>query len=153
MLFPNSKIPEQLELGRTKLHYLLQFGLVPYYKEQVFSLLLPVTGFAPKFMSCFNSAFNQIWRWEQVDVHVFYFHEEKQQVVRSYIRSHFFGHANAEEPFQSIQAVYSKLDLTHSLVQVSMDGLNDLPNDVICDIAIYADDTTLYSKCDRTSDL
>ena len=27
--------------------------------------------------------------------------------------------------------------------------LNDLPVDVICDIAIYADDTTLYSKCDR----
>ena len=31
--------------------------------------------------------------------------------------------------------------------------INDLPDDVICDIAIYADDTTLYSKCDRESDL
>ena len=31
--------------------------------------------------------------------------------------------------------------------------INDLPYDVICDIAIYADDTTLYSKCDRASDL
>ena len=29
---------------------------------------------------------------------------------------------------------------------------NDLPA-VICDIAIYADDTILYSKCDQTSDL
>ena len=26
-------------------------------------------------------------------------------------------------------------------------------NDVICDIAIFADDTTLYSKCDQTSHL
>ena len=26
--------------------------------------------------------------------------------------------------------------------------INDLPGDVICDIAIYADDTTLYSKSD-----
>ena len=26
--------------------------------------------------------------------------------------------------------------------------LYDLPDDVICKIAIYADDTTLYSKCD-----
>ena len=25
---------------------------------------------------------------------------------------------------------------------------NDLPDDVICNIAIYTDDTTLYSKCD-----
>ena len=31
--------------------------------------------------------------------------------------------------------------------------INDLPDDVICDIAIYADDTTLNSKCDQASDL
>ena len=31
--------------------------------------------------------------------------------------------------------------------------INDLPDDVICDIAIYADDTTLYSKCHQASDL
>ena len=31
--------------------------------------------------------------------------------------------------------------------------INNLPNDVICNIAIYADDTTLYSNYDQTSDL
>ena len=31
--------------------------------------------------------------------------------------------------------------------------INDLSDDVICDFAIYADDTTLYSKCDQASDL
>ena len=31
--------------------------------------------------------------------------------------------------------------------------INDLPYDVISNIAIYADDTTLYSKCDQASDL
>ena len=31
--------------------------------------------------------------------------------------------------------------------------INDLPDDVICDIAICADDTTLYSKCNWASDL
>ena len=31
--------------------------------------------------------------------------------------------------------------------------INDLPDDVIYDIAIYADDNTLYSRCDRASDL
>ena len=30
--------------------------------------------------------------------------------------------------------------------------INDLPGNVVCDIAIYAD-TTLYSKCDQASDL
>ena len=31
--------------------------------------------------------------------------------------------------------------------------INDLTDDVICDIATYADDTTLYSKCDQASHL
>ena len=30
--------------------------------------------------------------------------------------------------------------------------INDL-DDVICNIAIYADNTTLYSRCDQASDL
>ena len=31
--------------------------------------------------------------------------------------------------------------------------INDLLDDVICNITIYADDTTFYSKCDQMSDL
>ena len=31
--------------------------------------------------------------------------------------------------------------------------ISDLIDDVICSIASYADDTTLYSKCDKVSDL
>ena len=31
--------------------------------------------------------------------------------------------------------------------------INDLGDDIICNIAIYADNTTLYSRCDQTSDL
>ena len=31
--------------------------------------------------------------------------------------------------------------------------INDLPDDVICNITIYADNPVLYSKCDQASDL
>ena len=44
--------------------------------------------------------------------------------------------------------VFSILGPTLFLLYIS-----DLPDDVICDIAIYTDDTTLYSKCDQASDL
>ena len=31
--------------------------------------------------------------------------------------------------------------------------INDLPDDIICNIAIYTEDTTLYSKCNQVSHL
>ena len=31
--------------------------------------------------------------------------------------------------------------------------INGISDEVICDITVYADDTTLYSKCDQASDL
>ena len=31
--------------------------------------------------------------------------------------------------------------------------INNLPDNVTCNIAIYANDTTLYSNCDQASDL
>ena len=31
--------------------------------------------------------------------------------------------------------------------------VNDLPDCIICNIAIYADDTTLFTKCNQASDL
>ena len=31
--------------------------------------------------------------------------------------------------------------------------INDLPDNVTCNIAIYADDTTFNSKCDQVSDM
>ena len=49
---------------------------------------------------------------------------------------------NAEAPQGSI------LGLTVFLLYI-----NEPPDDVICNIAIYADDTILYSKCDQGSDL
>ena len=42
----------------------------------------------------------------------------------------------------------SILGFMHFLVDI-----NDLPDYVFCNIAIYADDTTLYSNCDQAFDL
>ena len=54
-----------------------------------------------------------------------------------------------EYPFDAGDPVKgSILGPTHFLFYI-----NDLPGDAICNIAIYADDTTLYSKCNQASDL
>ena len=58
------------------------------------------------------------------------------------------GKSSQEYPVNAGVSQGSILDATIFLLYII-----DLPDDVICDIGIYADDTTLNSKCDRASDL
>ena len=58
------------------------------------------------------------------------------------------GKSSQEYPVNAGIAQGSILGPTFFLLYI-----NDLPDDVICNIAIYADDTTLYSKCGQASDL
>ena len=50
------------------------------------------------------------------------------------------------------------MERLHKNIQLMLELLellyiNDLPAEVICNIAIYADDITLYPECDQASDL
>ena len=61
---------------------------------------------------------------KQMDVNVIFFDSNKQEAVKSFIGSHFMGHASAEDTSASLKEVHKDLDLVHNLVQVSMDGPN-----------------------------
>ena len=58
------------------------------------------------------------------------------------------GKASQEYPVNARVPQGSILDPTLFLLYI-----NDLPDDVICNIAIYADDTSLNSKFDQAADL
>ena len=58
------------------------------------------------------------------------------------------GKSSQEYPVNAGVSQGSILDPTLFLLYI-----NDLADDISCDIAIYADDTTLYYKCDQASDM
>ena len=58
------------------------------------------------------------------------------------------GKSSQEYPVNAGVSQGSILDPTLFLLYI-----NDLADDISYDIAIYADDTTLYSKCDQASDM
>ena len=74
-------------------------------------------------------------------------------LISSFLSNRWFrvvldGKCSQEYPVNAGVAQGSILGRTLFLLYI-----NDLPVDVICNIAIYADDTTLYSKCKQVSDL
>ena len=58
------------------------------------------------------------------------------------------GKFSQEYPGNAVVPLGSIRDPTPFLLYI-----NDFLHNIICNIAIYADDTTLYSKCDQASDL
>ena len=58
------------------------------------------------------------------------------------------GKSSQEYPVNAGVPQASILDPTLFLLYI-----NGHPDDAVCDIAIYADDTTLYSKCVQASDI
>ena len=56
-------------------------------------------------------------------------------------------HKNIQLMLEFLKAPFLVLHFTYYTL------INDCPHDVICNIAIYADDTTVCSKCDQASDL
>ena len=58
------------------------------------------------------------------------------------------GKSSQEYPTNAVLRQGSILGLAPFLLYI-----NDLPDNVICDSAIYADDTTFYSKYDQASGL
>ena len=83
------------------------------------------------------------------------------KVFEKLINNRIVDHLEKSDLFSDFQYGFSSSRSTAGLLTVVPDRIaraffllyiNDFPDDVICNIAIFADDTTLYSLCDQTSD-
>ena len=114
-------------------------------------------------------AFNRSWANWAVALDIFkafdrVWHAGVQEKLKSYgISSHIFGLISSflSNSFcDSEWEVSQEYPVNTEVLQGSILGttlflfyVNDLPDCIICNIAIYADDTTLFTKCNQASDL
>ncbi|XP_041775449.1 uncharacterized protein LOC121595491 [Anopheles merus] len=120
-MFPDSQIAAKLEMGRTKLAYLITFGLAPYFTNEIFKQL----DVCSEIVIGFDETLNKVSQRQQMDVSVRFWNENKEQVECRYIGSAFLDSSRAVDLLNGLkQCTERKPALLNNVIQLSMDGPN-----------------------------
>ena len=124
-MFPDSAIAKEFGMSHTKLGYLINYGIAPYFHVKLMDELLPKgPRLQPRFSSCFDESLNKVCFSKQMDIHIIHFNEETKRVSCDYLGSQFMGHGTADDIMKDFQKAHKDLDIINNLVQLSMDGPN-----------------------------
>jgi hypothetical protein len=64
--FPDSEIASKIQLKRTKIGYMVVFGLAPFFEKQ----LIKTIDDCPQLVLCFDESLNKISQKQQMDLHL-----------------------------------------------------------------------------------
>ena len=74
-----------------------------------------------KYVISFDESLNRTQQWEQMDMIIHFWDDEKNKVCGRYFDSNFLGHTSAEDLLKSLQSLLTTLN-PMGLIQLSMDG-------------------------------
>ena len=112
-MFTDSTIASDLCLERTKIAYMVNFGLGPCYKDKVMKTLVPEKTICQKFVFCLDKSLSNVTTKEQLDMHIILFDENAKQINRKYIGSEFIGPKDEETDVKAFKSVHRKLDYVY----------------------------------------
>ena len=118
-MFSDSNVAKSFSLSITKCGYFINFGVVPYLKDQLLSIVDNSTFFVVSYVESMNRIFQE----EQMDIGLRYFNDNMGLVETKYFDSAFLKHPNSENLHEKLLQNLSDLKL-EKLLQISMDGPN-----------------------------
>ena len=144
-LFPDSKFAQDVALGRTKINYVINFGLAPYFK----SLLIEEVEKSPYYVVSFDESLNKVTQTCQMDLIVRFWNELSNEVEVRYLNSTFLGYSSASDILNHFNKETEILNLSRML-QISMDG-SSTNWKFFNELSIYRCDWKLNPLIDETS--
>ena len=101
MAFPDSDIANKFSFSPDKASYIVNFGLGPYYENQINNILLK-----SEFLSAqFDESLNKISQKGQMDLHVRYMDSDSIVQTR-YVTSAFLGKATAAHFLDALKSCF-----------------------------------------------
>jgi hypothetical protein len=118
-MFPDSEIAQNYKMGRTKLKYIIEFGMAPNIRKKISEELKGAV---------FSFSFDEtttVSKKKQLDGYVNYVTPDNKIVSGIYIGSRFLGHCDAADMLHHVCELFEdfKLDFKN-LLALGMDGPN-----------------------------
>ena len=104
-MFPDNKIAKSLELGATKLKYVINFGIAPYFRDILYNHLK-----SDCFVISFDESLNDYTQNCQMDILIRNFDHVEDSVKVRYVDSKIFGHATHQDLFIHFTQALFKVD-------------------------------------------
>lgn len=118
LMFPNDQAAQHFSLGKDKLSYMVDYGLAPYFRNE-----LSKTLGTSVFSVSFDESLNKITQSSQMDIHIRFWDEASDQVITRYWTSEFLLKAKAENLLKHFKEGTTGLNCTN-MIQVQTDGPN-----------------------------
>ena len=118
-MFPDSEIAKSFQLGPTKIKYLTNFGIAPYYK----SVLWERVKESPCFVISSDESLNPVTQTREMDQLARCFDETEERAKIRYLDSEFLGHGTSNDLKKNFNELLKVVD-ANKLIQVGMDGPN-----------------------------
>ena len=118
-MFPDSVIAKSFTCGERKCAYVVCYGLAPHFSQQ----LTDEIKMLDCFVVLFDESLNKYTQTKQMDIHVRFYDDAKNEVVTRYLTSAFLGHATAALMVDAFMDKCHKLNFA-KMIQLSMDGPN-----------------------------
>ena len=118
-MFNDSEVAKSFSLSKTKCMYYMNYGLGPYFKEE----LVKTVKASPYFSLSFDETLNGEIQEQQLGIpcHVTYWDDNRKEVCSRYFDIHFLRCLNAQNILNLLQHSLNEL-LPQCMIQVSIDG-------------------------------
>ena len=116
-MFPDSETAKSYEMGRTKLGYVVNFGLRPYLRR----LLTEDIKKSPYYSISFDESLNDLFQNCQMNLDIRFWNNNLNRVESRYFDSQFLGHPTAKHLLERMTTSLTTIN-SINLTQLSMDG-------------------------------
>ena len=116
-MFHDSEIAKKMKLHRTKIGYMITYGLAPHFFQELNDLCAQ----CDYIVIGFDESLNKVAQSAQMDIFVRFWDASKQKVITRYYNSTFLGHTTASDLLKSFEYGTKDLNL-RKLLQVSSDS-------------------------------